>query len=99
MQAFLYGPLVLAGDLGDKGLTEAHICGPNLRVGAADVEQHGSPLGPVNRTPPIPAIDDSDVPSSWRRPRVVDCAGGCAAGLPHYRTEDECHLPAVESAI
>jgi DUF1680 family protein len=57
MQAFLYGPLVLAGDLGADGLTEAHISGPNLRVGAADVEQHGSPLGPLNRTPPIPAID------------------------------------------
>ena len=56
MQAFLYGPLVLAGDLGADGLTEAHISGPNLRVGAADVEQHGSPLGPVNRTPPIPPI-------------------------------------------
>jgi uncharacterized protein len=57
MQAFLYGPLVLAGDLGADGLTEAHISGPNLRVGAADVEQHGSPLGPVNRTPPIPPIE------------------------------------------
>jgi uncharacterized protein len=57
MQAFLYGPLVLAGDLGADGLTETHISGPNLRVGAADVEQHGSPLGPVNRTPPIPPIE------------------------------------------
>jgi hypothetical protein len=57
MQAFLCGPLVLAGDLGADGLTEAHISGPNLRVGAADVEQHGSPLGPVNRTPPIPPIE------------------------------------------
>jgi DUF1680 family protein len=57
MQAFLCGPLVLAGDLGNDGLTEAHIVGPNLRVGAANVEQHGSPLGPVNRTPPIPDID------------------------------------------
>ena len=56
-QAFLYGPLVLAGDLGCDGLTEAHIVGPNLRVGAANVEQHGSPLGPVNRTPPINEID------------------------------------------
>ena len=56
-QAFLYGPLVLAGDLGNDGLTEAHIVGPNLRVGAAGVEQHGSPLGPVNRTPPIPDVE------------------------------------------
>ena len=44
MQAFLYGPLVLAGDLGGEGLTEAHITGPNLRVGAPNVEQFGSPL-------------------------------------------------------
>ena len=45
MQAFLYGPLVLAGDLGGDGLTEAHIIGPNLRVGAPNTEQYGSPLG------------------------------------------------------
>ncbi len=42
MQAFLYGPLVLAGDLGGEGLTEAHIIGPNLRVGAPNTEQFGS---------------------------------------------------------
>ena len=57
MQAFLYGPLVLAGDLGGEGLTEDHIVGPNLRVGAPNVEQHGSPLAPTNRTPPVPDID------------------------------------------
>jgi DUF1680 family protein len=57
MQAYLYGPLVLAGDLGGEGLTEAHIVGPNLRVGAANIEQHGSPLAPVNRTPPVPEIE------------------------------------------
>ena len=71
MQAFLYGPLVLAGDLGAEGLTEAHIIGPNLRVGAPIPEQHGSPLGALNRTPPVPDLDipsfkapDSN-PSSW----------------------------------
>jgi DUF1680 family protein len=57
LQAFLYGPLVLAGDLGADGLTDAHISGPNLRVGAPNVEQHGSPLAPVNRVPPIPDIE------------------------------------------
>jgi uncharacterized protein len=73
IQAFLYGPLVLAGDLGNDGLTDAHIVGPNLRVGAAGVEQHGSPLGPVNRTPPVPDIDiptfraPGPDPSSWIR--------------------------------
>jgi uncharacterized protein len=71
LQAFLYGPLVLAGDLGGEGLTEAHICGPNLRVGAPNVEQNGSPLAPVNQTPPIAPVEvptfkaaGSD-PSSW----------------------------------
>jgi hypothetical protein len=70
-QAFLYGPLVLAGDLGNDGLTQAHLVGPNLRVGAAGIEQHGSPLAPVNQTPPIPDIEiptfraaGSD-PDSW----------------------------------
>ena len=71
MQAFLYGPLVLAGDLGAQGLTEAHIIGPNLRVGAPIPEQHGSPLGPVNRTPPVPDLEiptfqaSASDPSSW----------------------------------
>jgi uncharacterized protein len=74
LQAFLYGPLVLAGDLGSNGLTEAHIVGPNLRVGAADVEQHGSPLAPTNRTPPAPEIEIPTFhaagpdPRTWIRP-------------------------------
>jgi DUF1680 family protein len=74
MQAFLYGPLVLAGDLGDEGLTEAHIVGPNLRVGAANIEQHGSPLAPINRTPPVPDIEIPTFraagpdPSAWIKP-------------------------------
>jgi hypothetical protein len=41
LQAFLYGPLVLTGDLGNEGLPEGHIIGPNLRVGAPNVEQYG----------------------------------------------------------
>jgi DUF1680 family protein len=56
MQAFLYGPIVLAGDLGGDGLTEAHIIGPNLRVGAPNVEQYGSALGPPSAAPPVPAV-------------------------------------------
>ena len=74
MQAFLYGPLVLAGDLGAEGLTQAHIIGPNLRVGAPNTEQFGSPLGPSNTTPPVPEIaiptfraPGAD-PSSWIKP-------------------------------
>lgn len=57
LQAFLYGPLVLAGDLGAQGLAEANISGPNVRVGAPHVQQHGSPLGPPVHTPPVPDID------------------------------------------
>jgi DUF1680 family protein len=57
LQAFLYGPLVLAGDLGAEGLTPAHIIGPNLRVGAPNAVQYGSPLGPPSSAPPVPAIE------------------------------------------
>jgi hypothetical protein len=74
MQAFLYGPLVLAGDLGAAGLTEAHITGPNLRVGMANTEQYGSPLGPPSTAPPVPPIEipafraASSDPSAWIKP-------------------------------
>lgn len=74
LQAFLYGPLVLAGDLGGDGLTESHIVGPNLRVGAPNVEQNGSPLSAVNRTPPVPDLEIPTFraagvdPSSWIKP-------------------------------
>jgi uncharacterized protein len=70
-QAFLYGPLVLAGDLGNDGLTEAHIVGPNFRVGAAGVEQHGSPLAATNQIPPVPDLEIPTLrapgadPASW----------------------------------
>ena len=57
MHAFLYGPLVMAGDLGAEGLTEAHIIGPNLRVGAPNTEQFGSPLGRANTIPPVPPLE------------------------------------------
>jgi DUF1680 family protein len=74
MQAFLYGPLVLAGDLGGAGLTEAHIIGPNLRVGAPNADQHGSPLGPVQQFLPVPEISiptfqaQGTEPASWIKP-------------------------------
>ena len=57
LQAFLCGPLVLAGDLGNEDLTEAHITGPNLRVGVAGIEQWGSPLAAANSAPPIPSVE------------------------------------------
>jgi DUF1680 family protein len=74
MQAFLYGPLVLAGDLGGAGLTEAHITGPNLRVGAPNTEQYGSPLGPQSSAAPIPSMEiptfhsSSSDPGAWIKP-------------------------------
>src|SRR5690348_14684329 len=73
IQAFLYGPLVLAGDLGGQGLTQAHIIGPNLRVGAPNVEQFGSALSASNRTPPIadieiPTFQGSRDLNSWIKP-------------------------------
>ena len=62
-QAILYGPLVLAGDLGGEGLTEASIIGPNLRVGAPDIEQFGSlwrltkcSIGSADRDPDFPIV-------------------------------------------
>lgn len=74
IQAFLYGPLVLAGDLGADGLTPAHIVGPNFRVGAPNVEQPGSPLDATNHTPPVPDLEipsfraDGADPSTWIKP-------------------------------
>ncbi len=73
IQAFLYGPLVLAGDLGAQGLTKAHIIGPNLRVGAAGIEQNGSPLAATNSTPPIPPLEIPEFKASssldsWIKP-------------------------------
>ena len=74
LQAFMYGPLVLAGDLGSEGLTETHTSGPNLRVGAPNVEQNGSALDAVNRTPPVPDLEiptfraKGTDPSAWIKP-------------------------------
>ncbi|HLW75543.1 MAG TPA: beta-L-arabinofuranosidase domain-containing protein, partial [Bryobacteraceae bacterium] len=55
-QAFLYGPLVLAGDLGSDGLTEQLITGPNApnfrRAGRIEV----------------PTLRASGDPSSWIKP-------------------------------
>lgn len=56
MQAFLYGPLVLAGDLGTEGLTEANQEGPNApRPQRAPIE--------------IPAFQArGDGPAAWIKP-------------------------------
>jgi hypothetical protein len=55
-QAFLYGPIVLAGDLGSEGLTEQMIVGPN------------SPR-PQRLPIEIPTFKAAGVdPSSWIKP-------------------------------
>lgn len=53
-QAFLYGPLVLAGDLGGEGLTEEMLIGP----------RGPRPAGPVD----LPALRGSGDPASWLKP-------------------------------
>jgi DUF1680 family protein len=68
-QAFLYGPVVLAGDLGGEGLTEAAIVGPN----APRIPRPGFTGGGRGGPNPVPAIE---VPtfvakgevSSWIKP-------------------------------
>lgn len=73
-QAFLYGPLVLAGDLGNEGLTEQLIIGPNApRMRAAGPPRAGQNANVAQR-PPVPPIDvptfkaTSADPSSWIKP-------------------------------
>jgi DUF1680 family protein len=69
LQAFLYGPLVLAGDLGADGLTERSIVGPSApRVRA--------PRNPQAAPPNLPRVPEIDIPTfqakgeleSWIKP-------------------------------
>lgn len=72
MQAFLYGPLVLAGDLGSEGLDENRIIGaqgPRLAVPGA-----GQTPPRADAPPPLPALEvpalkaaNAD-PASWIQP-------------------------------
>jgi hypothetical protein len=57
-QAFLYGPMVLAGDFGGEGLTEAHLSGANLRVGNPNPPppQAGAVPGTPTAIPPVPPL-------------------------------------------
>ncbi|SPF41726.1 conserved hypothetical protein [Candidatus Sulfopaludibacter sp. SbA4] len=68
-QAFLYGPLVLAGDLGSEGLTERMIIGPNApRISRGNFQPR--PDAP----PPVPAIEIPTFraagadPAAWIKP-------------------------------
>ena len=72
LQAFLYGPLVLAGDLGNEGLTERLIIGPNAppmyRPPRPDAppQAQNRPMAPQLEVPKFQA--PSADPSSWIKP-------------------------------
>jgi len=69
MQAFLYGPVVLAGDLGSQGLEERLIIGPN-----APRMFRGNQTPRPNAPPPVPQLEIPTFratgadPSSWIKP-------------------------------
>ena len=63
MQAFLYGPLVLAGDLGNEGLTDALTYGTNAPAMRA---RQGRPSAPAIEVPTFQAA--SGDPASWIKP-------------------------------
>ncbi len=78
LQAFLYGPLVLAGDLGSEGLTKEMMIGNNAprvrwpRPGAA-AAQNASRNPNAARFQPLPPVDFSlkaggAEPTSWIKP-------------------------------
>jgi hypothetical protein len=75
IQAFVYGPLVLAGDLGSDGLTPNMLVGPNSPrarwprpAGAANGNGNGgrggAPLPPVDFSLKAASVD----PASWIKP-------------------------------
>jgi hypothetical protein len=72
LQAFLYGPLVLAGDLGDEGLTSQLIIGPNTPAlyrppGSGNATQTANrPMAPPLAIPSFRAAGPD--PSSWIKP-------------------------------
>jgi hypothetical protein len=74
MQAVLYGPLVLAGDLGRDGLTQALIIGRNRPRLAPRPGQPVPPNLPPDLSPPAPEIEiptfraAGDDPDTWIKP-------------------------------
>ena len=70
LQAYLYGPLVLAGDLGSDGLTERMLIGPNSpRVRARNPQQQNPNMPAIVpvEVPTFRAAVDAD-PASWIKP-------------------------------
>jgi len=81
MQAFLYGPLVLAGDLGSDGLDESRIIGdqgPRFAIsGAGQPPQRGDAPAPLPAIE-IPVLKAANAdPASWIKP---------SGGLMTFRT-------------
>jgi len=67
LQAFLYGPLVLAGDLGSEGLTEQRIFGDSAPEIVAKGPAGGGPPRPAPLAAPSFHASSSD-PASWIQP-------------------------------
>ena len=70
-QAFLYGPLVLAGDLGEEGLSKDMITGPNApRIRRPNFNGRGGRGGNMPMAPDIeiPTFLASGEPASWIKP-------------------------------
>jgi DUF1680 family protein len=66
LQAFLYGPIVLAGDLGADGLTPKMIVGPNAPRMQARPGVDAADVPPKIEVPEFRAA--SEDPSSWIKP-------------------------------
>ena len=103
LQAFLYGPLVLAGDFGSEGLTKDMLIGqsaprirwprPNAAAAPAAYENPNAP-----RTPPLPAVNftlkaGGKDPASWIKPAGKPLAFEVAGqSTKHYADADQQHL-------
>ena len=99
MQAFLYGPLVLAGDLGAEGLTEAHIIGPNLRVWRAECRavRFAARRPPITRRPFPRSRSRRSGPQ--RRSWFLDQACGQATYFPDHRAEEGRNAGSAEQPV
>ena len=68
LQAFLYGPLVLAGDLGNEGLTEQMIIGQQGPAVRRPDGPAGNPNRPLLEAIVVPLHSASPDPASWIKP-------------------------------
>jgi uncharacterized protein len=74
LQAFLYGPLALAGDLGSEGITESNIVGPQGPAIPRPRPANPNAAAQTQRPNSVPAIEiptfkaAGDEPSTWIKP-------------------------------